>query len=67
MEYLPIEARQITKSAMFGRTEKDKQRVMQFLVANAAGPAAQAMHMRQGRRANLDSKTSWETFAGAGD
>jgi hypothetical protein len=67
MEYLPIEARQITKSAMFGRTAEDRQRVMQFLVANAAGPAAQAMHMRKGSRANLDNKTSWETFAGGGD
>jgi hypothetical protein len=39
---------------------------MRFFIANAAGPAAQALHMR-GTRSHLDDETSWKAFDGGQD
>jgi hypothetical protein len=66
MEYLPVEARVITESIMFGNTEADRQRVLAFLLANAAGAAALCLYMR-GNRVSLDNRNSWATFHGSQD
>jgi hypothetical protein len=64
--YLPVEARLIAEAALFGNTPADRDRVMRYLVALAAGPAAEAFHMRGSRTIFLDQQ-SWETFGGAMD
>jgi hypothetical protein len=66
MSYLPVEARIITESAMFGRTQADRSRVMKFLVTNAAGAAAQALYQR-GTRGGLFDQVGWEVFDGKQD
>jgi len=67
MAYLPVEARSITKSVVFGRTPEDRQRVMAFLVANAAGACSQALYQRRGTRAGLFDQVGWEVFDGGQD
>jgi hypothetical protein len=66
MEYLPGQARNITRASFFGRTEADRDLVMRWLLASAAGPASQAMHMRGHPVCFLD-EVSWRTFGGGQD
>jgi hypothetical protein len=40
---------------------------MAGLVATAAGPAAQSLHMHRGRRLDFIDRDSWATFGGGGD
>jgi hypothetical protein len=60
------EARSIIAAAERGDVDFARQRTMAGLIATAAGPAAQAMHMRGGRTYFLD-RDSWATFGGASD
>jgi hypothetical protein len=64
---LGVEARAILEAAVRGRTRKDRNRVMSYLVGVAAGPAAQARHMRRGVRVNFDNVDTWATFGGSKD
>lgn len=65
-QYLSVEARAIAEAA-FGSTQADRDRVMAYLVGLAAGPAAQALHMRRGSRVNFIDGDSWATFGGVND
>jgi hypothetical protein len=64
--YLPVEARLIAEAAVTGSTQADRDIVMRYLVALAAGPVAQALHMRGSQTIFFD-QTSWETFGGGQD
>jgi hypothetical protein len=64
--YLSVEARAIAEAAVRGSTQADRDRVMAYLVGTAAGPAAQALHMR-GTRIDFLDQASWETFGGSRD
>jgi hypothetical protein len=64
--YLSVEATAIARSAVLGRTEADKDRVMRYLVGLVAGPAAQAMKMR-GTRATFIDADSWAISGGVND
>ena len=64
--YLPVEATAIARAAMNARTKADRERVETFLLATAAGPAAQALKMR-GTPVNFLDQGSWETFGGGQD
>jgi hypothetical protein len=64
--YLPVEARAIAEAA-FGGTDEDQARVTAYLVGLAAGPCAQALHMRQGRRLEMAEPDTWEIFDGGQD
>jgi hypothetical protein len=65
--YLGVEARAIAEAAVLGRTKVDRERVTRYLIATAAGPAAQALYMRRGSRASLFDQTSWDIFGGSMD
>jgi hypothetical protein len=67
MRYLGVEARGIAEAAVRGSTKADRDRVMAYLISTAAGPAAQALKMRQGSRTVFFDQTSWETFDGGQD
>jgi hypothetical protein len=64
---LGVEARAILQAAIRGRTAAHRDRVMRYLVGVAAGPAAQALHMRRGVRVNFDAANTWATFGGSQD
>jgi hypothetical protein len=64
---LGVEARSILEAAIRGRTRKDRDRVMRYLVGVAAGPAAQARYMRRGGRVNFDNPNTWSLFGGSQD
>jgi hypothetical protein len=66
-QLLGVETRAIAEAAVRGSGAGDRQRVMRFLLGVAAGPAAQALHMRQGRRTGFFDQTTWETFGGSRD
>jgi hypothetical protein len=60
------EAGVIIRAAGQGNVDFARDRTMASLIATAAGPAAQAMHMRGGRTYFLD-RDSWEIFGGVRD
>jgi hypothetical protein len=59
------EAKAIIRAAGQGNVDFARDRTMAGLIATAAGPAAQCVHMR-GRISFLDERT-WEIFGGGGD
>jgi hypothetical protein len=67
MSYLPVESRAIAWSAVYGRTQADRDRVMTWVLSTAAGPAAQALFMRRGSRLHFYDQESWELFDGGSD
>jgi hypothetical protein len=67
MAYLPVESRAIAWSSVYGKSLEDQDRVLDWLVATASGPASQALYMRRGSRVHFLDKDSWETFGGGID
>jgi hypothetical protein len=65
-QLLGVEARAIAEAAVRGGAG-DRERVSRFLVGLAAGPAAQALKMRNGRRLSFLDQGTWENFGGSKD
>jgi hypothetical protein len=66
-QLLGVEARAIAEAAVRGNGAGDRERVMRYLVGLAAGPAAQALKMRQGRRLFFYDEGQWDLFGGSKD
>jgi hypothetical protein len=66
-EYLPVLARSLIRSAVTGTRKRDQKFIEANLIVRAAGPMAQALHMRGGPPVLFIDKGSWETFDGRGD
>jgi len=66
-QLLGVEARAIAEAAVRGYGADDRERVMRYLLGLAAGPAAQALHMRQGRRLTFYDQEQWDLFGGSRD
>ena len=63
---LPVMARSLVHAAATGTRKRDQKRIEAHLIVIAAGPMAQALHMRGAPVTFLDWR-SWETFGGAND
>jgi hypothetical protein len=64
--YLPVEATAVARSALFGSTDADQERVRSYLLGLAAGPCAHALKMRGSRHIFIDAD-SWGIFGGGQD
>lgn len=67
VEYLGVLARSLIRSAATGTSKWDQKRIEANLVVRAAGPMAQALHMRRGSPTTFIDRDSWATFDGAQD
>ena len=65
--YLPVLARSLIRSAATGTSKLDQKLIEANLIVRAAGPMAQALHMRGGPPVTFIDKGSWETFDGRTD